>query len=229
MEPFSEDLSLLAEKIGELQARLAVVTEREGLAAASLEATAAAQQASLTALQAAMAGVVALDEANPGVAAKREIRALSALVSDSVTALSGRLAAVDSATKELARADSDTLTALNAGLAQARQDFAANVSQLTTALDALRQEFAARDRLNPCGCYVPGKSYNRMDLVELNGSSYISTEDNNTEKPSKRSKRWMLSAGRGGSMAIGGASPSTNVGGGLTIVAEDDDSITIET
>jgi hypothetical protein len=223
MEPFSEDISLLAEKLGELQSRLSVLTEREGLAMASIEAVEASQKSSLVALEAALAGVVALDQQNPGVAALREIRNLSASTSGSIATLESKIAAVADVAKQLGASDGEIAKAAAAEVAAARTELAGNISQLSTALEALRQEFAARDRLNPCGCYEPGKKYNRLDLVELNGSSYISTEDNNTDKPSKKSRKWMLSAGRGGTMAIGGAPV-----GGVGVGVEDGDKGEIE-
>lgn len=61
---------------------------------------------------------------------------------------------------------------------------------------------------NPRGKYEAGAVYQRLDIAEIGGSSYISAEDGNTEKPSPRSPRWKLLAKRGG----GGAGQSDLAG-----------------
>ena len=73
-------------------------------------------------------------------------------------------------------------------------------------IDQLRKEFAEPRGLNPRGKWTSDQTYNKLDLVAWNGDSFVSNIDGNTEKPSRTSAAWTLSAARG----VGGA------GGGIT-------------
>lgn len=92
------------------------------------------------------------------------------------------------------------------------QYLAADREQERAALDRLQHDvadlsqraLAAVDRLNPRGRWQAGVTYNRLDIVLLNGSSYIATEQT-TERPSPTARGWQLLAQRG---AGGGGSGS---------------------
>ena len=59
-----------------------------------------------------------------------------------------------------------------------------------------RTELAAGDKINPRGRWQAGTTYERLDIVLLNGSSYIATEQTDT-RPSPTAKGWQLLAQRG--------------------------------
>jgi hypothetical protein len=71
-------------------------------------------------------------------------------------------------------------------------------------LKQIRSEFAVGDKINPRGRWQSGTTYERLDIVLLNGSSYIATEQT-SERPSPTAKGWQLLAQRG---AGGGGSGS---------------------
>ena len=71
-------------------------------------------------------------------------------------------------------------------------------------IDKLRKEFAEPRGLNPRGKWTSGETYNKLDLVSYNGDSFVSSVDGNTEKPSRTSESWTLSAARGGYGGGGG-------------------------
>ena len=64
-------------------------------------------------------------------------------------------------------------------------------------IDQLRKEFAEPRGLNPRGKWLAGERYQKLDLVSYNGESYVSNVNDNTEKPSRSSAAWTLSAARG--------------------------------
>ena len=64
-------------------------------------------------------------------------------------------------------------------------------------IDQLRKEFAEPRGLNPRGKWQASERYQKLDLVSYNGESYVSNVDDNTEKPSRSSVAWTLSAARG--------------------------------
>jgi len=76
-------------------------------------------------------------------------------------------------------------------------------------IDQLRKEFAEPRGLNPRGKWQAGESYNKLDLVTINGDSYTSNTDGNRTRPSRSSADWTLVAARG-----------TGGGGGPTSLSE---------
>ena len=76
-------------------------------------------------------------------------------------------------------------------------------------IDQLRKEFAEPRGLNPRGKWQAGETYNRLDLVTINGDSYTSNTDGNRTRPSRSSANWTLVAARG-----------TGGGGGPTSLSE---------
>jgi hypothetical protein len=78
-------------------------------------------------------------------------------------------------------------------------------------IDQLRKEFAEPRGLNPRGRWQVGETYNKLDLVSYNGDSYVSNIDGNSEKPSRSSAAWTLSAARGNGGAGGGVTSMTDL------------------
>jgi len=64
-------------------------------------------------------------------------------------------------------------------------------------IDQLRKEFAEPRGLNPRGRWMPDETYQRLDLVTVNGDSFVSNIDGNRERPSRTAGDWTLSAARG--------------------------------
>jgi hypothetical protein len=74
-------------------------------------------------------------------------------------------------------------------------------------IDQLRKEFAEPASLNPRGKWQIGETYNKLDLVSINGNSFIANETT-TEKPTMNSTAWTLNSSKGG------------VGAGITSITE---------
>lgn len=226
-QPFHEELLLLAEKLGEVTDRLAKIEAEHTAQTAPLDAAKSAQDGVLVALNAALSGLKALNfhvlDNNLGavstrlsevakqadaaiLAAEQKIaatkRALDALAADT----SKKLQAVDGARTELAAkrdADAKEFGAVVSGIQQSFADLKAEFAQQ---IDAARKEFAEPKGLNPRGRWDSRETYARLDIVEVNGSSFISLEDGNREQPGKSSAKWQLLARRGASPANGGGS-----------------------
>ena len=64
-------------------------------------------------------------------------------------------------------------------------------------IDQLRKEFAEPRGLNPRGKWQVGEVYNKLDLVTINGDSFVSNVDGNRERPSRTAANWTLNAARG--------------------------------
>lgn len=71
-------------------------------------------------------------------------------------------------------------------------------------IDQLRKEFAEPRGLNPRGKWQADEVYNKLDLVTINGDSFVSNLDDNRERPSRAAANWTLSAARGNSGGGGG-------------------------
>jgi len=71
-------------------------------------------------------------------------------------------------------------------------------------IDQLRKEFAEPKGLNPRGKWTPDETYQRLDLVTVNGDSFVSNIDGNRERPSRSAADWTLNAARGNSGGGGG-------------------------
>ncbi len=78
-------------------------------------------------------------------------------------------------------------------------------------IDQLRKEFAEPRGLNPRGKWQVGETYNRLDLVTVNGDSFVSNIDGNKERPSRSAANWTLSAARGNSGGGGGITSLNDV------------------
>ena len=121
-------------------------------------------------------------------------------VSSAVSAIDSRVA--DRIAAVVSKLESAALTQQ----AEREQDRAALVQleQNVEELKRIRSEFAVGDKINPRGRWQAGTTYERLDIVLLNGSSYIATEQT-SERPSPTAKGWQLLAQRG---AGGGGSGS---------------------
>ena len=78
-------------------------------------------------------------------------------------------------------------------------------------IDQLRKEFAEPKGLNPRGKWSPGQTYQRLDLVTINGDSFVSNIDGNRERPSRSAAYWTLNAARGNSGGGGGITSLTDL------------------
>ena len=78
-------------------------------------------------------------------------------------------------------------------------------------IDQLRKEFAEPKGLNPRGRWMPDETYQRLDLVTINGDSFVSNIDGNRERPSRTAGDWTLSAARGNGGSGGGATTLTDL------------------
>lgn len=121
-------------------------------------------------------------------------------VSSAVSAIDSRIA--DRIAAVVSKLESAALTQQ----AERDQDRAALVQleQNVEELKRIRSEFAVGDQITPRGRWQAGTTYERLDIVLLNGSSYIATEQTDT-RPSPTARGWQLLAQRG---AGGGGSGS---------------------
>jgi hypothetical protein len=78
-------------------------------------------------------------------------------------------------------------------------------------IDQLRKEFAEPRGLNPRGRWAPDETYQRLDLVTINGDSFVSNIDGNRERPSRTAGDWTLSAARGNGGGGGGVTSMTDL------------------
>lgn len=144
-------------------------------------------------INAALAGKVA--QARVDLAASTSER-FSAAVSAIDSRVADRIAAVVSKLESAALTQQAERDQDRAALVQLEQ----NVEELKR----IRSEFAVGDKINPRGRWQAGTTYERLDIVLLNGSSYIATEQTDT-RPSPTARGWQLLAQRG---AGGGGSGS---------------------
>lgn len=77
-------------------------------------------------------------------------------------------------------------------------------------IEQLRKEFAEPKGLNPRGKWSPDETYQRLDLVTINGDSFVSNINGNRQKPSRTASDWTLNAARGNSGGGGGVFSSIN-------------------
>ena len=78
-------------------------------------------------------------------------------------------------------------------------------------IDQLRKEFAEPRGLNPRGRWAPDETYQRLDLVTINGDSFVSNINGNRERPSRTAGDWTLSAARGNGGGGGGVTTMTDL------------------
>jgi hypothetical protein len=97
--------------------------------------------------------------------------------------------------------------AAKTSLETAHRHTTALAGEFDAKLAAVRREFAEKPTLKPRGKYDAGVTYGELEIVELNGSSYVSLEPNNTEKPKRGAKKWVLLVARGAGGAASGPAP----------------------
>lgn len=227
-----DELLLLAEKIGEVSDRLAQIETEFTAQTAPLDAARGTQESALAALNAALAGIKALNyhvlDNNLGAVSKRvesheqldaaehrqlaeKVDTLRAAYSRLNTAVDQRFAQLENQRHELSRTQADAVSELRRELSALREDprFAA----FERALSAAVSEFREPRTFNPRGKWDGQTKYARLDIAELNGNSFVSNVDDNDEKPDRKSTKWTLLARRGGSALGGGATDITGVAG----------------
>jgi hypothetical protein len=199
------ELKKLVESLPELRTHLSVEIERnlneiEPLLREELQAYL------LTSSQA--------EHAKLGNALKQKIAELAVSLEDTTAAKFSVLMAE--------RAENDTLLAkAEARIAEAASALPAAVKEIVTdelsrfpragEIDQLRKEFAEPKGLNPRGKWTPGETYQRLDLVTINGDSFVSNIDGNRERPSRSAADWTLNAARGNSGGGGGITSITDL------------------
>lgn len=221
---FAEEVMLLAEKLGELNDRLAKAEADLATQTAPLDATKAAQDATLAALSAALSGIKALNfhvlGNDLGAVSKRvevvaeradtAIKALSAQIVESQSAIlsakgsfAQQLAQTDAQRMELARKRDEDAQAFAAKFGELQLEINHARATLAGELRAAIKQFATPPGLNPRGEWDAQATYARLDVVTLNGTSYVSQVDGNSDKPGKASKSWQVLARRGSGSGSG--------------------------
>lgn len=217
------DLLLVAEKLGSALDRLERIETELQTQALPIQGAAAAQASALTALEAALAGVKALNQHVLG----NDLGALSARVEEAGKQVEAEITRIDHALSQTAdkieakieatRAELAAATATRhelsaereageAKLADARKEFSASLASLRSEFAETIKKFATPAAFNPRGEWVDGTTYARLDVVTVAGSSYVSMEDGNRQKPGARSTTsWQLLARRGGTSAGAGS------------------------
>jgi len=226
---FQEEILLLAEKLGEVNDRLAKVEGEFTAQTAPLDAAKAGQDAALLALKAALDGIKALNfhvlDNNLGAVSKRvdEIQRQAEIaikaVDDRVAAfnaaresdkaeLSQRFAESECKRIELADKRTADIKALEGGFEMVRGELENLRTKIADEVASAKREFATPASFNPRGPWSGSETYARLDVVTLNGTSYVSQVSGNTEKPSKTARGWTLLAARGSAAGGGGGSAS---------------------
>jgi hypothetical protein len=229
-----DQMLFLAEKIGEMNDRLVGMETEFTAQAAPLTASKGAQDAALSALSAALVGIKALNfhvldnnlghvskrvEAVAGDAEKRAAE-LAKLIDETRTELTKakaasirELATVKGERIELSKRVETERTNFGTAIESVRVELGKIQSELAERIGEAVKQFAVPASLNPKGPWDALTSYSKLDLVSLNGTSYVSNVAGNIDKPDAKSKNWTLIARRGGSAIGGGATDITGVVG----------------
>lgn len=208
----SEAITLLAENVGEIREAVTELKEER----VTLEASRAVLDAAIKGLGALRSQVLENDIGKLQLALNDKTRELAQEISRfeaAVAEIDRRAEAGDDALKQQLAAESKQLHAEAAALRTqlaAYQEWGSKVelslkehAEKLAAIPATIQGAEGRSP-NPRGKYESGVKYARLDIAEIAGSSYISAEDDNDEKPSPNSKKWKLLARRGGGGGFGG-------------------------
>jgi len=221
-----DHLILLAETIGELRERLEKIETDFTAQAAPLDAAGKVLDAALNGSKTLQSHILAQDIAQ--LAAKLDgVKAeLSASVMTEAEGRARALAVLNAALEGKLATIAQRLDAERVRLSAQRTDDRLDLAECHGRLQALDSQFGTtlealkeiRVRLaapptafNPRGDWIDGGTFNRLDIASLIGSSYISLEDGNRDRPSRNSKKWMLLAARGGSG--GGVPDITGIAG----------------
>jgi hypothetical protein len=222
-----QDLLLVAERLGHALDRLDKIENDFATQALPIQGAAAASNAAVTALDAALSGIKALNQH----VLQNDLGALSSRVDEASKQVESELLRLDFALAETAgkieakieatRAELAAATATRHELSAAREaqvesvetarkEFSASLASLRSEFAETVKKFATPTTLNPRGEWIDGTVYARLDVVTVSGSSFVSLQDNNREKPGARgSTTWQLLARRGGA---GGGGAGAQVG-----------------
>lgn len=204
----TDEILVLAETLGDIKARFERVETEFATQAKPLEAA-------LSALSAAMTGIKTLQHH----VLDNSLSALSIKVEEQRKAIDDQIGVIVGELKGADAANSERISAQTAELRQQLAEISGSVRELASQFDAQlkRVELEAKEEakkfalvpgpqgpagasINPRGNWIDGVAYNRLDVVSLLGTSYISAVDNNTSKPAKASDKWTIlaRAGTGG-------------------------------
>ena len=222
-----QDLLLVAERLGHALDRLDKIENDFATQALPIQGAAAASNAAVTALDAALSGIKALNQH----VLQNDLGALSSRVDEASKQVESELLRLDFALAETAgkieakieatRAELAAATATRHELSAAREaqvesvetarkEFSASLASLRSEFAETVKKFATPTTLNPRGEWIDGTVYARLDVVTVAGSSYVSLNENNRDKPGARgSTTWQLLARRGGA---GGGGAGAQVG-----------------
>ena len=206
-----DELELVAEKAGELNDRVGKIENELGAQTKTLESAAMV-------LDAAIKGLGALKHQ----VLENDIGALQLALNDKTAHLAREIGRFESAVAEIdrrAEAGDEQLAASLRDIALGlRSSFDAKSAEIAEWSVRVEREIAAHSvalaaippvikgadakPFNPRGEWQAGMVANSLDVVSYNGSSYISNEDGNTEKPT-RSTKYTTLAKRSGNGAGG--------------------------
>lgn len=227
-----DELLLLAEKIGEVSDRLAQIETEFTAQTAPLDSARATQDSALAALNAALAGIKALNfhvlDNNLG-AVSRRVETVAAQATKCIEVLDAKFTDFERERERTAKELSEKFNLTEQRRTELAAKREADAQQFARAQESLRHEFfekisnitadlkriadATPTAFNPRGDWDAHTNYTKLDVVTLNGTSYVSRESDNTEKPGRGSKRWQVLARRGGAALGGGATDITGVAG----------------
>lgn len=225
-----DELLLLAEKIGEVSDRLAQIETEFTAQTAPLDSARATQDSALAALNAALAGIKALNfhvlDNNLG-AVSRRVETVAAQATKCIEVLDAKFTDFERERERTAKELSEKFNLTEQRRTELAAKREADAQQFARAQESLRHEFfekisnitadlkriadATPTAFNPRGDWDAHTNYTKLDVVTLNGTSYVSRESDNTEKPGRGSKRWQVLARRGGAALGGGATDITGL------------------
>ena len=206
-----DELELVAEKAGELNDRVGRIENEIGTQAKALESAAMV-------LNAAVKGLGALRHET----LESDIGTLQLSINEKTEHLAREIARFEAAVAEIDRRSEAGDEQLGAALRDIalglRSSFDAKSAEVAEWSARVEREIAAHSvalaaippvlkgadakQLNPRGEWEAGMIVNALDVVSYNGSSYISNEDGNTDKPT-RSEKYTTLAKRSGNGAGG--------------------------
>lgn len=217
----TDEILVLAETLGDIKARFERVESEFAIQSRPLEAA-------LAALSAAMTGIKTLQHH----VLDNSLSALSLKVEEQRKAIDDQINVIVSELKGADAQNSEKIALQTAELKQQFSEICANVQQLSSQFDAQikRVELEAKEQItkfaavtgpqgpagasfNPKGNWQEGVFYQRLDVVSLLGTSYVSNVDNNASKPTKNSDKWTVLAARAGNVGGGGAGNFASLAG----------------
>lgn len=217
----TDEILVLAETLGDIKARFERVESEFAIQSRPLEAA-------LAALSAAMTGIKTLQHH----VLDNSLSALSLKVEEQRKAIDDQINVIVSELKGADAQNDEKIALQTAELKQQFAEICANVQQLSSQFDAQikRVELEAKEQitkfaavtgpqgpagasLNPKGNWQEGVFYQRLDVVSLLGTSYVSNVDNNASKPTKNSDKWTVLAARAGNVGGGGAANFGSIAG----------------